>query len=72
MEALAERLKEARNRKADELGLPRGTLLSNATLLEIARAAPRSIEALASVEGVRPWKAEALGEEFLRLIRGRA
>lgn len=70
MEALAERLKDARNRKADELRLPRGTLLSNSTLMEIARAAPRSVEALAQVEGVRPWKAEALGEDFVKLIRG--
>ena len=69
MEALAEKLKVARNKKADELKLPRGTLLSNATLLEIARAAPRSVDALAAVEGMRRWKAEALGEDFLRLIR---
>lgn len=69
MEALAERLKNARNKRADELKLPRGTLLSNATLLEIARAAPKSIDALAAVEGMRRWKAEALGEDFVRLIR---
>lgn len=69
MEALAEKLKNARNRRADELGLPRGTLLSNAVVLEIARAAPRSLDALAAVEGMRRWKAEALGEDFLELIR---
>ncbi|MBM4184631.1 MAG: ribonuclease D [Gemmatimonadetes bacterium] len=69
VEALAERLKDARNRKADELGLPRGTLLSNATLIEIARAGPRSLDALATVDGMRRWKAEALGEDFLKLIR---
>jgi ribonuclease D len=69
METLAEKLKEARNRKADELGLPRGTLASNATLLEVARAAPRTIEALAAVDGMRRWKVEALGEDFLKLIR---
>lgn len=69
MEALAEKLKNARNRKADELKLPRGALLSNAVVLEIARAAPRSLEALAAVEGMRRWKAEALGEDFLELIR---
>lgn len=70
METLAEKLKNARNRKADEFGLPRGTLLSNAVVLDVARAAPRSIEALAAVEGVRRWKAEILGEDFLKLIRG--
>jgi ribonuclease D len=70
MEALAEKLKNARNRKADEFGLPRGTLLSNAVVLEVARAAPRSLEALAAVEGMRRWKADIVGEDFLKLIRG--
>lgn len=70
MEALAEKLKNARNRKADEFGLPRGTLLSNAVVLEVARTAPRSLEALAAVEGMRRWKADIVGEDFLKLIRG--
>jgi len=69
MEALAEKLKTARNKKADELGLPRGTLVSNATLLEVARVAPRTLDALAAVDGMRRWRAEALGEDFLKLIR---
>jgi ribonuclease D len=69
VEALAEKLKDARNKKADELGLPRGTLVSNATLLEVARAAPRTLDALAAVDGMRRWRAEALGEDFLKLIR---
>jgi ribonuclease D len=72
MEALAERLKTVRNRKADELRLPRGTLLSNAVLLEVARAMPRSREALASVEGMRRWKVDVLGDDFLKVIRGAA
>jgi ribonuclease D len=53
MDALAEKLKSVRNRKADELGLPRGTLLSNGVILEIARTMPRSIEALQAVDGMR-------------------
>jgi ribonuclease D len=69
VEALADKLKEVRNRKADELGLPRGTLVSNATLLEVARVGPRTLEALAAVDGMRRWRAEALGEDFLKLIR---
>jgi ribonuclease D len=72
MEALAERLKTVRNRKADELRLPRGTLLSNAVLLEVARAMPRSRDALAAVEGMRRWKADVLGDDFLAVIRGAA
>jgi ATP-dependent DNA helicase RecQ len=70
MEALAEKLKNVRNRKADQVRLPRGTLLSNAVLLEVARAMPRTPEALAAVEGMRRWKAEILGKDFLDVIRG--
>jgi ribonuclease D len=69
MEALAEKLKSIRNRRADELRLPRGTLLSNAVLLEVARVTPRTPEALAEVEGMRRWKTEILGEDFLSAIR---
>src|SRR5690606_35096810 len=68
VEALAERLKELRNRKADELGLPRGTLLANAVVLAVARAAPADLQQLAAVEGMRRWKVDLLGEEFLAVI----
>jgi ribonuclease D len=58
-----------RNRRASEVDLPRGTLLSNAVMLEIATARPSSLEELSSVEGMRPWRLELLGSEFLDLIR---
>jgi ribonuclease D len=69
VEELASRLKEVRNRRASEVDLPRGTLLSNAVMLEIATARPSSLEELSSVEGMRPWRLELLGSEFLDLIR---
>ena len=69
VEALAERLKTVRNRRADELGLPRGALLANAVVLEIARAAPTNLDELAAIEGMRSWKAAAVGEEMLALVR---
>jgi ribonuclease D len=69
MDALADRLKEVRNRRADQVGLPRGTLLANAVLLDVARAAPKDLEALAAIEGMRRWKVELLGSDFLAVIR---
>jgi ribonuclease D len=69
VEALAERLKSIRNRKADELGLPRGTLLANAVLLDIARVNPADRSELLAVEGVREWKADQLGDELLQEVR---
>lgn len=69
VEDLADRLKSVRNRRAGELGLPRGTLLANAVLLEIARAAPANREQLLAVDGMRAWKADLLGDELLDVIR---
>ncbi len=72
VEELAERLKKIRNRRADEVGLSKGTLLANAVVLDIARAAPKSVEDLVAIEGMRRWKAEILGKDFLAAIRGAA
>ena len=72
VEALAEKLKTVRNRRAEEIGLPRGTLLANAVVLEVARAAPRNMDDLMAIEGMRRWKAEVLGEAFFGVIRGAA
>jgi ribonuclease D len=68
IEELADRLKVIRNRRADELGLARGSLMSNALLLEIARVGPTSQEELRAVDGIRPWKADSLGDELLGVI----
>jgi ribonuclease D len=68
VEAVAERLKTVRNARADELGLARGTLLSNATLLEIAREHPRSMPQLADVPGIRTWQVEAVGARLLEQL----
>ena len=69
VEELADRLKAVRNRRADELDLPRGTLLANAVLLDLARAAPQTLDELMDVDGVRRWKADVLGEDLLAAIR---
>lgn len=70
IEELADRLKAVRNQKADELGLARGILLANAVVLGVATAAPTTREALAGVPGMRSWKLDLLGEDFLSTIRG--
>lgn len=69
-EALAEKLKKIRNRRAVEVGLPKGTLLANAVVLDVARVEPRSTEELMAIDGMRRWKAEILGGEFLAVIDG--
>ncbi len=69
LEELVDRLKAVRNRKAEEIKLPRGTLVSNAVILGIARAAPDDLEGLLAVEGMRRWKAEVVGKELLEALR---
>lgn len=70
IEELAERLKAVRNERAEALGLARGTLLSNAMLLEIARVQPRSQAQLVEVAGMKRWQVEAIGDQLLeRLAR---
>ena len=65
LEATVDKLKAVRNQVAEELGLPRGTLLANAVIIEIARKAPDSPEAFLEVEGMRRWKAGVLAEPML-------
>jgi ribonuclease D len=69
LEAAVDQLKAVRNRRADEIGLPKGTLMSNALLLAVARAAPATMEELLAVEGMRMWKAQAAGEGLLKITR---
>ena len=61
-------LKAVRNRKAGELGIERGSLMSNTVLLEIARSHPRTEGDLLAVDGVRHWQAEALARELLAAL----
>ncbi|NNF39655.1 MAG: ribonuclease D [Gemmatimonadetes bacterium] len=68
VEELAERLKRVRNQRAADLGIDRGTLLPNASLVEIARAAPRSADDLSSVAGLRQWQLEVVGPGLLEVL----
>jgi ribonuclease D len=67
-EARVEALKQARNRRAGELELDPGFLISKALLDEIGRRQPATPEALAEVPGVRRWQVEAAGEALLGAI----
>ena len=68
VEEVAERLKRERNRVAEEVGLDRGVIMPNALVVEIARVAPSSLDALARVKGVRSWQTELLGPSLLNAL----
>jgi ribonuclease D len=69
VEERAERLRQVRNRVAEQLDLDAGFLISRALLDEIARSDPGSVDELAALPDVRRWQIEALGEEMIRTLR---
>jgi len=65
-------LKAVRNRRAEELGLDRAALPSNALLLAIALRQPTGPEELAAVDGMRQWQMDVLGGELLSVLKKRS
>ncbi|MEX0843458.1 MAG: HRDC domain-containing protein, partial [Gemmatimonadota bacterium] len=59
------RLKAVRNRKAEELGIARGTLFPNALLEAIAELVPGSVAEMEGVPGLQEWQREVLGPELM-------
>lgn len=60
------RLKAVRNRKAEELGIARGTLFPNALLEAIAELVPGSVAEMEGVPGLQEWQREVLGPELMK------
>jgi ribonuclease D len=69
LEARIEQLKAKRNELAIRFDLAPGVLCPNSTLEAIARAAPRMVDELRAIPGVRNWQQAAFGEELLTAIR---
>jgi ATP-dependent DNA helicase RecQ len=67
---LFDRLRAVRLEIARARGVPPYVIFHDATLREMARLRPHSIEALLAVKGVGARKADDLGDVFLAAIRG--
>ena len=67
-EAAFERLKAARNRAAQELGLDRGRVMANHALREVVAAQPGSLADLKALRDVRRWQVDVLGRELLKAL----
>jgi ATP-dependent DNA helicase RecQ len=65
---LLEALKQWRADVADEAGVPRYCILSNDTIVELARCRPQNREQLLVVKGIGPVKAERYGTTLLEII----
>jgi ribonuclease D len=66
--AMSRRIEKLRRWRADatvRVGLEPGVLLPNRLITTIAEAAPRTLDELAAVEGIRRWRVETLGAELL-------
>ena len=63
-----ERLKAVRNQEAERIGLAPGVLAPNGLLEAIARLEPGAAD-LASIEGMRRWQREVVGEKLLAALR---
>ena len=69
--ALFDRLRAVRLEIARERGVPPYVIFHDATLRDMARLRPRSLDELLGVKGVGVRKADDLGEAFLAAIRDR-
>ena len=68
--AAFERLREWRNAEARRQEVSRFIIASNATLAEIARRAPQSLEELRGVKGMGPERIRKYSETILNMVRG--
>ena len=64
-EGRLERLKATRGRLAERYELAPGVLCPNWLLEAVARAAPRDVEALSAIDGVRRWQVSEFGADLL-------
>jgi ribonuclease D len=69
--AVSRRVEAVRQWRAEavtRVGLEAGVLLPNRVIRAIAEANPRTVDALAAVDGVRRWRAEAFGPEVVAAL----
>lgn len=58
-----------RENEAQRRDLPRGWVVKDPTLVEIARRAPTSVGSLAKIRGLNPREAERFGSQIVRAVR---
>ena len=63
-------LKEWRKEAAIELELDAGVLINNATLEELARRNPQSVDELAEMSTLKNWQQKVLGKGIINRLKG--
>ena len=63
-----DKLRRWRVTAVERIGLEPGVVLPNRLITAVAAAAPRTLEELGAVEGVRRWRVETLGSDLLAAL----
>ncbi len=63
-------MREWRNARSRREGVPAYAILTNRELVDVIRTQPRTLTALAAVEGIGPGKVERYGSEILERLHG--
>jgi len=66
---LYDRVHRWRKARAQERGVESDVIISRDSLWSIAHANPQSIDELAALGALGPWRLETYGEDILRLLR---
>jgi len=67
--AIFEALRGLRRTIADERGVPPYLVFSDASLRDMARVKPLTLDEFRSVKGVGDWKLETFGDRFVAAVR---
>ena len=68
MSRRVDKLRRWRTGAVERIGLEPGIVLPNRLITAVAAAAPRTLEELSAVEGIRRWRVELLGRELLAAL----
>ena len=69
-QARYEALRRWRAKVAKQREVTTDIIFTNMTLMHIASQRPRTVDELAAMADVGPWKAHTYGQEILPLVRG--
>ncbi len=65
------KIREWRDRRAEELGMDPALICSKSLMTAIAVQKPRHADALKNIEELRQWQMETFGEEIVRVLNGK-
>ena len=68
-EAVFKALRTWRSRRADHRGVDVSRVATTALLATVARGSPTSLEALAALDGIEPWRVREYGDDIVAVVQ---